>query len=291
MIDESITDVKNGLDYLYNNDPNMEEEILHVNSKKCYVFFSSNGLFRGKTIDEFKQIMLKENRYEWKSIVSAMSHRRDIGKVIYLRDVYQWYYMHGINNQCTTIDAVINLLRMLTEGYEVTTVGVSGGGYMAVVCGCELNAQRVFCISGQYDLTKQLPEVVLDVFEKKNGKYVNSVDLIRESYNVPIYYFCPQNCESDYNQLQMVKHLENVRCFLFPDETHAATVYPFNFPDILCLSNQRLNKLEKRYRGKNINKKIFLLRTVSVSGIINILKRGLKSRFSIKNMKKMWDLA
>ena len=66
---------------------------------------------------------------------------------------------------------------------------------------------------------------------------------------------------------------------------------PFNFPDLLCLSNEKLDKLEKHYHGKNIDKKFFLLRTLSFRGAVNVIKRGFKSKFSINNMKKMWDIA
>lgn len=290
-MDKSITDVKSGLNFLYNNMSNVEEEVINESAKKCYIFFSSNGLFLGKTYEEFQKVMLEENRYEWKSIVSAMRGRKDIGKVIYVRDVYQMYYMRGISCDYASIEAVIELLGEMTTGYEVTTVGISGGGYMAVICGCRLKAKRAFSISGQFDLALQLPEETLRIFKENNEQYVCITDLIDRNGNVPIYYLCPQNCAADYEQLQLVKEKSSVRCFLFPDRAHAATVYPFNFPDLLCLSNEKLDKLEKHYHGKNIDKKFFLLRTLSFRGAVNVIKRGFKSKFSINNMKKMWDIA
>ena len=161
---------------------------------------------------------------------------------------------------------------------------------MAVIAGCKLQAKRIFCISGQFDLNKHLTEENLHAFRSINPQYCKIDDMIASHNNIPVYYFCPINCGHDYENYTLVKNIENVMCFLFPDKKHAATVYPFNFPDLLCLSNERLNKLEKHYRGKTINKNEFLLRTMSLMGFFEFFRRLWKSKLNIGYLKELWDV-
>lgn len=160
---------------------------------------------------------------------------------------------------------------------------------MAVVAGCILRARRIFCISGQFDLSNRLTESDARRFKYNNPEYFNIVELIKEN-NVPVYYFCPVNCPHDYDSYTRVKDIKTVRCFLFPDKVHAATVYPFNFPDLLYLTNERLDKLQGYYDGKLINKNEFLLRTISVAGMIEFVRRFWKSRLNVKHLKDLWDV-
>lgn len=287
-----ITDIESGQDYLYKTFTNIEEEIVNENEKSCYLFFSSNGLYKDSLFEEFEQVMLKNNRYEWKSIASVIKkiRKEKIGKIIYVRDVYKKYYMYGINFEYASIEGTILYLKEKTAGFKLTTVGISSGGYMAVIAGCLLEAERIFCISGQFDLKDYLTEKELQEFKAINREYYNIVNLIEKSVNIPIYYFCPVNCESDYFNYQLVKKCRNVRSFLFPDKVHAATVYPFNFPDIICLSKERLDYLAKGYSEHLIDKRKFLLQTISCRGGIEILRRIFTSKFSIKRLKQLWDV-
>ena len=282
-------DVEKGKNQLYTNSLNYEEETISK-AGYCYIFFSSNGLYAENSYEEFEKTMLKDDRYEWKSIAKSIKKRRNVGKIIYVRDIYKKFYMYGINANCSTVEDVCTLLKQKTEGYSVITAGISSGGYMAVVAGCKLNAKRVFCISGQFSLEHRISADDLLLFRKINKNYTNVVELVANSKNVPVYYFVPINCEHDRTQYELVKNLENVRCFLFPDKVHAATVYPFNFPDLLYLSAVRLDKLALIYQGKMINKKVFLLRTMSLYGLLEFIKRACASGFRIWGMKESWDV-
>lgn len=285
-----ITDLKTGQDYLYNECSNIKEEIVDDTKRECYIFFSSNGIYEDNSFQKFEEIMLKGDRYEWTSIASAVKKRKNVGKIIYVRDVYKNHYCHGINPSLCSIEKVIEYLGGCTKGYELTTVGISSGGYMAVIAGCELNAKRVFCISGQFDLNKHLAEEKLAAFRCKNSKYSQIVDLIKAHTEVLVYYFCPINCSHDFENYNLVKDISSVRCFLFPDKVHAATVYPFNYPDILTLSNKKLDKLYKSYYGKIINKNTFLLRTFSWKGIVEFMRRLCKSKLNVGRLKACWDV-
>lgn len=285
----NITDIETGKKYLYENFQNIEEEIVNEKNHECYIFFSSNGLYED-SFEKFEKTMLQGNRYEWKSIAVSLKKRKGIGKIIYIRDIYKNHYIKGVNPTLSSIEKTVKYLCECTEGYTVTTVGISSGGYMAVIAGCKLRAKRVFCISGQFDLTKCLSEEKLRAFQSVNPKYCKIDDLIASHNNIPVYYFCPINCKHDYEDYILVKNIENVKCFLFPDEVHAATVYPINYPDLLCLSNERLNKLEKHYHEKTINKNDFLLRTMSLKGFLEFCWRLWNSKLNIGNLKELWRL-
>lgn len=285
-----IKDIEAGKQFLYETCLNIEEEIVNEIDKECYVFFSSNGLYKDGTLDEFKESMLKGNRYEWKSIAASLKKRKGIGKIIYVRDVYKKFYIRGVNKEIASIDEIAAYLMKLTEGCSVTTIGISSGGYMATIIGCVLKAKRAFCISGQFDLNYHLTDEEMIIFKKKNRNYVNLVKLMEENSDVPVYYLCPINCPHDYDNYIRVKDIPNVKSFLFPDKVHAATVYPFNFPDLLYLSNERLDLLHQNYEGQLIDKKKLLLKTMTLKGWIEFFGRFFKSKMSIAHFKNMWDV-
>ena len=277
---------------VYENDLNYCEEYPHPDGTQCYVFFSSNGLYPEASKEEFQKTMIEKSRYEWKSMAKAFKYHKNLGKIIYVRDIYKVFYIYGISKRLDSIDKVIEELRHLTNGYEVTTVGISSGGYLSVICAAALQAKRAFCISGQFNIEWHLqPEnLAYCMVSEERKKYIDILNLVRQNRNVPVYYLCPVGCEHDYENYQAVKEEENVKCFLFPDKKHAATVYPFNFPDLLFLSNERLNKLCLHYEGKLINKNEFYIRTVSLRGILTLISYIWKSKFRLESLIKRWDV-
>ena len=277
---------------IYINSANYREEYVHTDGKQCYIFFSSNGLYDDNSVEEIEQILVEKDRYEWKNLANSFKYHRDLGKIIYVRDIYKAFYIYGINEQLNSVDKVIEKLKELTTGYEVTTVGISSGGYLAVISGVALEAKRVFCFSGQFDIAERLLESDFihckSVEEKK--KYINIVNLIKQNPSIPIYYFCPIGCQHDYDNYMWIKDIKNVRSFLFPDKIHAATVYPFNFPDLLFETNVKLDKLNKVYQGRTINKKSFYIKTVTVRGFFTLVAYIWRTRFRIELLKKRWDV-
>lgn len=286
---EKFTTLEDGQNYLYNNFQNYEVEEVDSTKKECYILFSSNGIYED-SIESFQDIMLKKNRYEWKSIAKVIKRRKTVGKIIYVRDVYKKYYIYGINKEVNSISKTLEKLKVLTEGTKVITIGISSGGYMATIAGCFLNAKKVFSISGQFEI-----ESCLEAKDKQSiigieRKYLNVVDLVAQNRNVKIYYFCPIGCEFDKGNYELIKQINQVNTFLFASNIHADTVYPFNFPDVFCGSEHKLDQLALKYRGKVINKKIFLINTMTLQGYIDFIIRVLKMKFNIKKLKRFWDV-
>lgn len=279
--------IKEGQDYLYNNSENFEVEDLDTSRKLCYIFFSSNGIYED-SINKFYKSMIEENRYEWKSIAEAVKKRKCVGRIIYVRDVYKKYYIYGINKEINTVDKVLDKLKELTEGYKVVTIGISSGGYMAAVTGGHLSAERVFSISGQFEIKSCINEDEANKVEDK--EYFNIVEMIKNNKNVKVYYFCPIGCEFDKKNYELVRNVANVRSFLFNSDLHADTVYPFTFPDIFCARVEKLENLERKYNGIIWNKVRFAIKTFTWQGVWEFIVRAANGKFSKKNIKKMWDV-
>lgn len=284
-----IAEAKNNI---YVNKINYIEEYVHIKGKQCYIFFSSNGLYGEKSVEQIEETLIEKDRYEWKNLANSFKYHMDLGKIIYVRDVYKAFYIYGINKELDTVDKVLVKLRELTEGYEITTVGISSGGYMAVISAMALEAKRAFCFSGQFDIAERLQEsdLINCKSDDEKRKYINIVDLVRKNQLLPVYYFCPIGCQHDYDNYMRIKNLENVRSFLFPDKIHAATVYPFNFPDLLFKTNNRLDKLNKLYLGQTINKNIFYIKTVTIRGFFTLVAYIWRTRFRIELLRKKWDV-
>lgn len=277
---------------IYENEENIFVEDIHMGGNKCYVFFSSNGLLKSFKECDIEEELVKRNRYEWKSIAETFKYHRDLGRIIYVRDVYLAFYIYGINKSLDTVDKIIEKIAQLCKGYEITTVGISSGGYLATICAIKLNAKRAFNFSGQYDIWERLDETTKKYCVSKYGNYgyVNICDLVEMSNGIPIFYFCPVGCSHDFANYQLVRNIPQVKCFLFPDKNHAATVYPFNFPDLLFLSNDKLEWLCKKYEGKTIDKKRFYFHTVTIRGLITLGKYIKRSKFHVSKLKQKWSI-
>lgn len=130
---------------------------------------------------------------------------------------------------------------------------------------------------------------VIEKLSPEKRKYLSIQWLLKGNQEIPIFYFCPIGCEHDWKNYQLVQYDKNVKTFMFPDKIHAATVYPFNFPDVLSKSNQEMEELALRYEGRIINKNEFYLRTVSLRGLLFIINHIIHTRFSIKSLKKKWE--
>ena len=283
--------------YVHDSFDNIQIEDKYPNGEYCYIFFSSNGICDEVPVEKYIEELVDKNKYEWRSIAKAIRKRKSTGRCIYVRDVYKCYYMHGVSSKYDSIEKTIIRLKeyVSDKNWKIVTVGISSGGYMSVITGMALGAYKIYNISGQYSLKERIPQFY-DEFVRINPRYGRIVDMVKEyscsddSDQASIYYFCPIGCDHDREQYNMVKDFTCVKTFLFPDKIHASTVYPFNFPDLLTLSVEKMERLFRKYNGKVINKNEFLLRTMTVGGAIEFIGRALKTKFNVSGMKKDWDV-
>lgn len=132
-----------------------ENYLIRYNAKAsmvgcCYVYFSGNGLYSVNNKTDFEMKVEHDNRYEWLNL----SPRKKPEKEIFVRDVWLAWYILGINEDLNTIDKIVSWLDKECEGYKVTLVGNSAGGFMAVNCAKRMKSyvERVFTFCGQFSL-------------------------------------------------------------------------------------------------------------------------------------------
>lgn len=254
------------------------EVIDYDNGKICYIFFSSNGLFFPDTISQFKETIIDKNRYEWKRMATGKEIISKSGRHIFVRDIYKQWYTKGISNTVNSIDKMIPLLKTLTEGYEVITVGSSAGGYIAALVAAKLSAKCCFDFSGQislWEVSKTNPFVKEGINYEEVKKYYDITKMIGESECI-YYYFYPQYNERDVRQFAQIKTYPNVRGFSFKEKNHAATMLAGNMRYIICRDYTYMNTLYHHYSEKKINKIEFLFRTVPFSKALLILYKEIR---------------
>lgn len=126
---------------------------------RCCIYFSSNGLFFPETKQNFTEMIMDRNRFEWYD-----RRIKNVKKSIFVRDILKNFYVLGINAKYNTIEKLCAFLKEETSNYEIITVGSSAGGYAATICGLLLSAKTVFNFSGQISLW--------DYFDFKNKQFL-----------------------------------------------------------------------------------------------------------------------
>ena len=242
----------------------------------CYIFFSSNGLYYPNTEEVLREQIFEKDRYEWKWVAKNSSVYNRAGRVIFVRDIYKCWYSRGISHKVNTIDKVLELLKTLTEGYRVITVGSSAGGYMAVLSAIKLNAEFCFNFSGQYHISEDL-----------GNPYLDLTDLLKE-YNGNIFYFMPVHYEADRKEFLSVENIKCIKTFGFNENRHASTMLTGNISYIIDKEENELIELYERFCGKEINKLHFLLMTVPFKYIFSVLYREIRG-FAIRKMGRHWN--
>ncbi|MFI3202558.1 MAG: hypothetical protein R3Y54_13745 [Eubacteriales bacterium] len=89
---------------------------------------------------------------------------------------------------------IIGLLRELSKGHEVTTIGNSAGGFMATLVGEAIQATHCLSFSGQFHLGNANGKF-MDIYmgEIKKDKILYRI----KQSNVPIYFFYSNRNQSD----------------------------------------------------------------------------------------------
>lgn len=224
----------------------------------CYIFFSSNGLYFPDEKEVFEREVIQKDRYEWKWVVNHSGIPEKAGRVIYVRDVFKDWYSMGISRAVNTIDKTLDLLKGLTEGYRIVTIGSSAGGYMAVLAAVRLQAAWCINFSGQYKVNTAVQREYQDLSQ------------ILKDYDGTVFYFVPVRSQQDLEQYEFVKDMACVKFFLFTGKKHADTMLTGNMLYVIDKDIDGLMLLYRHYEGREIDKIRFLLYTVPLSGIMRI---------------------
>jgi hypothetical protein len=171
-------------------------------NKNAIIFFSGNGLYYPSTSENIHRVLFEEDRYEWQNVASSSRMHKSFARIVFVRDTFAAWYIFGINQTLDSVDKVSAKCKELTEGYKVTTVGNSAGGYMAVLIGCLIGAERIFTMSGQFVMGGKHSSPILDYYQQdpNRSKYYDLRPLLN-SYEKrkdgKIFYFYPARCNQD----------------------------------------------------------------------------------------------
>ena len=257
-----------------------------INSKIAVIYFSGHGLYYPNDSTTFTETIIKNNRFEWKKNILSNAE-----KVILVRDIKKQWYLGGISNKLDNIDKLYAFLKQEISGFDAICVGSSAGGFAATLFGCLLGANRVFNFSGQFsllhllnnvDVSEENPVLAKYSCEESDSNYLSLINLIKKT-SVPIFYFYPYYCPSDFQQAELVKKVENIYAFSFDTSGHAETCYPINFLDLFSLSLTELYNLHEKFSKKPINPLNFSIR---VSGFFKTYSFQLSSK--IKSQLKIY---
>lgn len=247
-------------------------------SQLCYIFFSSNGLYFPDEEKVFQEQIIQKDRYEWKWVVSNSRIPMIAGRIIYVRDVFKDWYSKGISRENNTIEKTVQLLKNLTEGYRIVTVGSSAGGYMAVLTAVMLKAELCFNFSGQYVLREQ------------GDRTYRNITKLLENFTGSIMYFVPAYCEQDQVQYNMIKNIPCIKEVLFNGHKHAETMFAGNMSYIVDQDQDQLYKIYKTYKGKKVDKIKFLFDTVPFGKAICIMRKEIGSFINRRMGKYVNDI-
>lgn len=253
----------NELLYEYYSKPNYKTVQYEANHKLCYIFFSGNGIYYPNDKGTFLRTIKAEERFEWENVVKFSDIPQKAGKCIYVRDLHKTWYVTGISNKIDSIDKLINVLKELTDGYEVITVGNSAGGYIASLVGAKLKAMHAFNFSGQFSLYENAGMIQayywLDKYKEDElrCRYYNICKYIKNT--IPIIYFYPEYCEQDKKQSVLVEEYSNVLSFPINSERHGQTLSNEKIACLLTLNLFEIQELYRKYGKRVMDSNEFIL--------------------------------
>ena len=232
-----------------------------TNRKRCYIFFSSNGIYYPNQKGAFLRTIYGD-RYEWETLVSLSEIPQVAAKCIYVRDLRRAWYATGINADIDSVDELAEFLRKETTGYEVITVGVSAGGYAAALFGAKINAQIAFAFSAQFSIYEFYNGPSAYFYLNKHlenravSQYYNICEAIKDT--IPIAYFYPEENDGDRKQAVLVKDFSNVMSFPVITATHGLELNNKERVRLLQMSVDEIKVLYAENKGKSISAETFM---------------------------------
>ena len=244
----------------------------------CAIFFSSAGIYYPNTEEALRKNILVEDRYEWWNAKIPF-----VSRYIFVRDIAKAFYMWGINKDNPDIEHVISMLKEMTNGYKVITIGSSAGGYMAVLAGCVLeNCEYVLDFSGFYNLfvlnDEQWPLVSQYKHCDKYRKWFELNQLITKK-KCNIYMFYTSLLAEDKLQTEFASN--SVKIFQIKSEKHGIPFCKNNLYRLIRLNNEEIERLYQLFQGKSlISETAFsiALNNGNISGICRLLEGKLQDK-------------
>lgn len=279
--------LKNEIDQIFYTDNNYQIIDMPSNKKIAIIYFSSGGLYKWGDIESFSEKIIKNNRYEWQR-----NMLKTPAKHIFVRDIYMQWYLNGINQEINTIDKLLEWLKQETKGYKVITIGLSSGGYIAMLSGHYLSAEYVISFSGQIDiLDYQRTGIPYCDLTKPSIKKYLSISKILETYQTDIFYFAAINAPNDFGNIELSKNLPGFHVFQMDTERHEMPINIDCLSKLINLNKENLINIYKKNKNIKINlddfSQIILKQFRLKQFVFNILYTATKHLIGLIPFKKL----
>lgn len=238
----------------------------------CYLYCSSNGLYRKDDPEDFQKKVIKEDRYEWENLKAELIPAREI----FIRDIWLSWYVRGINAEINDYEKLIDYLADITKGYRLRCVGVSSGGFIANIIATELKAEICYSFSCQFSLRNhndhlEKNPLLREYLETKGDHYFEYYRQIRKS-DVRILYIYPDESEQDIIQHEFIKDCDNVISFAIHRESHGICIGYYALPKFLSMNYEECLGLRNlHYRN------LWTLKICGIKTMIKLISNKFKS--------------
>ncbi len=248
----------------------------------CAVFFSSVGLYSEKNF----AARLDADYYEF--------HRNPVrraGRNIYVRDVLLSFYLDGINARVNSADKLFALLKELTQGYRVITIGVSAGGYMAMLAGSVLGAEYAVSESGTVNLDFMKHHFAKFPWARKwlqaaDRPYWQIVPYLQQK-PVTVYEFEAYNNPCDRENAALLSAVPSVKFFNIACDSHGTVLDSPAIGAFINLLPRQIEELYHSCRGKVVSRAAFNFRVLSWGQLFKLYgKKFRKNLLKIKFSRK-----
>lgn len=228
-----------------NNQNYLAEMDFNCNENNCTIYFSSNDIYFPNDEKTFANKIINNDYYEW-----YRTRTKNTKKHIFVRDILKQWYISGINSKINTTESLLNLLKQETNGYSVTTIGSSAGGYAACLYGSLLNAEKIISFNGQFNINHLLEssseEINPLIFRNKDQecrKYFSIIEYVSDNKN--IFYFYSSKSPQDQYQESLVKSTKINRIGM--NTSHHGIPFPkCNLPIVISSSKNDLQLMSDK---------------------------------------------
>ncbi|MFD2934153.1 hypothetical protein [Spirosoma flavum] len=277
----------------YRDNPNYLIEYDESSTNEyCIIYFSSNDLYYPNSDIAFSETIVKKNRFEWYGNRINYGHKH-----IFFRDIKKQWYLTGVNNTLNSPMEMAEFIRSESIGYKLILVGSSAGGFISVILGQLLDAERIYTFNGQFE--------ILSLSNKSDSQIVNPILYRNKSNSIllpyydtfnfilkpsSIYYF--QSCNSDWDKVQY-SHINGaaINKISFKTSNHGIPFLKSNMSVVLNLSIKELRKMS----GSTSHPLFFSIKMVglfrTLEGLLPIVQFALNKIYinTIQKWKKNID--
>lgn len=137
-----MAEIVNYVEKAYDELDNYETEDSGSSVSVSVIYFTSNALYFPDDNETARKRIFEDNRYEYRHYRRKRQAGENV-REIFVRDVRKQWYITGISRKYGTVDETAELLKSLTRGTRIITVGTSACGFAACLFGEMLHASDI----------------------------------------------------------------------------------------------------------------------------------------------------